>query len=146
MLNRTILSAFAVFFGAALLAACQPADSTSSANDNADPLWNGRQHYEQYCQSCHGGAGAGDGPIAELLKVGPPDLTMIQVNNGGNFPVDQLAAWIDGRNGIESHGSREMPVWGNIWTDEDGGAEAEQRMTRQINELIEYIRSIQVSG
>ncbi len=54
-----------------------------------------------------------------------------------------LATYSDGGSGLESHGTRNMPVWGNIWTDTEGGADADQAVAEQISELIEFIRSIQ---
>ena len=55
-------------------------------------------------------------------------------------PADQT---IDGRKDVEAHGSREMPVWGNIWGEESGAPVADDVVEKRINELVEYIRSIQ---
>jgi hypothetical protein len=54
----------------------------------------------------------GNGVLAANLKVAPPDLTLLTKNNGGVFPVERIFAVIDGRTQIESHGSRDMPIWG----------------------------------
>ena len=139
-----------------LLCGCNPegqapddaADTTSAsaevaASASLSPVEQGRELYVQYCQSCHGPEAKGNGPVAELLTISPTDLTLISERNGDVFPVDQVAAYIDGREDVKGHGSRDMPVWGNVWTDEVGGAEAEQEMAHQISLLVEYLRSTQ---
>ncbi|RMF60092.1 MAG: hypothetical protein D6746_07330 [Bacteroidetes bacterium] len=78
-----------------------------------------------------------------MLKVPPPDLTRL-AERYGTYPVDLVYKTIDGREMVQGHGTREMPVWGNIWTDQDGGADAETRINRQISELVEYLRTLQV--
>jgi len=73
----------------------------------------GKREYFYSCAVCHGNAGKGDGPLVELLRKTPTDLTTIQKNNGGVFPFDRLYAVIDGREVLSAHGPREMPVWGD---------------------------------
>lgn len=135
-----------LFLGAVFVTAgCQaPEAPPATPEEQLTPVMKGEMHYVTYCQNCHGPEGKGDGPIAEMLRVPPGDLTTIAAENGGVFPVDRLHAWIDGREGTEMHGPREMPVWGNIWTDAVGGTDVEQNVSLQIDELTEYIRSIQV--
>lgn len=136
---------------ALVLIACQSPPSTDSIPDEASvetdmafsPITVGEELYLEYCQSCHGAEGRGNGPLADLLRIPPPDLTLIQERAMGVFDVDRIASYIDGRGGLEGHGTRKMPVWGNIWTDAEGGADAEQDVRDQINELVEYIRSMQ---
>jgi len=62
------------------------------------------------CAPCHGLAGHGDGPVAEVLFNKPADLTKIEASEGW-FPDALVQMIIDGR--YASHGRREMPVWGN---------------------------------
>jgi hypothetical protein len=38
-----------------------------------------------------------------------------------------------------------MPVWGNIWTERDGEPIPEEEVQARINELVEYIRTLQVA-
>ena len=53
------------------------------------------------------------GPLsANKLKTKPADLTALAKKNNGVFPVSAVYEAIDGRNAIESHGAREMPIWG----------------------------------
>ncbi len=141
----TAVSLIAVAFAAACQTAPTPqSEETTTAVDTVfNPAERGQELFTEYCQSCHGAEGRGNGPLAELLKIPPPDLTLITERANGVFPVDMLATYIDGRGGVESHGTRNMPVWGNIWTDTEGGADADQAVAEQISELIEFIRSIQ---
>ena len=101
--------------------------------------------YKEYCASCHGEHGHGDGPVAYSLKVEVPDLTRITARHGGTFPVDQLRSIIDGRAAIPPHGTREMPVWGWAFRagTTSGDPQAEFRTQGLIGLLIDYLRSIQ---
>lgn len=71
----------------------------------------GAELYAQYCASCHGAGGQGDGPMAELLTVKAPDLTGLAATNDGAFPMLKVIHIIDGRTGLRAHGG-EMPVFG----------------------------------
>jgi len=72
----------------------------------------GRTWYFNYCASCHGESGRGDGRVAKYLTPKPADLTKLAEANGGKFPAERVSEIIDGRREVEVHGSREMPVWG----------------------------------
>ena len=72
----------------------------------------GRTWYFNYCASCHGESGRGDGRVAKYLTPKPADLTKLAEANGGKFPAERVYEIIDGRREVEVHGSREMPVWG----------------------------------
>jgi mono/diheme cytochrome c family protein len=104
----------------------------------------GPQLFRQYCASCHGKGGEGDGPVAPFFKLLPPDLTQIAKRSGGTFPAERVRRIIDGREAVVPHGAREMPVWGLEFamTANDaaaGKAAAETSIAR----LVEYLRSIQ---
>jgi mono/diheme cytochrome c family protein len=81
----------------------------------------GRDTYLRYCASCHGPEGRGDGPVAASLKTQPADLTRIAKRSGGSFDERDVMAAIDGRRAVREHGSRDMPVWGAIFEDEQRG-------------------------
>ena len=72
----------------------------------------GQYWYSNYCASCHGTAGKGDGPVAKFLSGAPADLTKLAEANGGTFPSARIADVVDGRREVGAHGTREMPVWG----------------------------------
>lgn len=103
----------------------------------------GQQAYGVYCASCHGRAAEGDGPMAELLKVQPPDLTRISQRNGGAFPKDRVAASIDGRYEVRSHGPSSMPVWGLSFQDAGRDFDQEPDVQEKIKDLVAYLESIQ---
>lgn len=75
----------------------------------------GKIQYLYSCASCHGPHGKGDGLIARLLKRPPTDLTKLSLDNKGVFPFSRIYDVIDGRFGVEAHGSREMPLWGQLY-------------------------------
>jgi len=107
----------------------------------------GRIIFRTICATCHGGNARGGGPLADSLKMRPPDLTRLTERNGGAFPAAAVAARIDGREYVEVHGSSEMPVWG------DGLAYAvtdpdlrEARVQNAIGMLVEYLETIQRSS
>ena len=122
-----------------------PADAMEASSEG-DFVADGRTMYMTYCANCHGPEGKGDGPVAELLTVPPPDLTRIRARHGGSFPVDDLYTMIDGREEVPAHGTREMPIWGNAWRTVEGAPQSEETVRERINLLIEYLRSIQVES
>lgn len=94
-----------------------------------------------YCASCHGNDGKGSGPAAPALKKAPPDLTQISKRNNGQFPAFRITHIIDGYEVVAVHGSREMPVWGNYFRDNE--SRDETMLALRERNLTEYIRSIQ---
>ena len=79
------------------------------ADPNADY---GKTEYESNCASCHGLKGKGDGPLSQIYLTKPTDLTTLAKRNGGVFPAQRVHEIIDGRQEVEAHGPRTMPVWG----------------------------------
>ena len=71
-----------------------------------------KAEYLSSCANCHGEDGKGKGPFSDKLKTAPPDLTTLAKKNKGVFPVVAVYRSIDGRNLVESHDIREMPIWG----------------------------------
>src|SRR5512141_2403580 len=51
------------------------------ATAHAEALERGKHMYVQYCASCHGDAGKGDGPGGANLSIKPQDLTLGGVMN-----------------------------------------------------------------
>jgi mono/diheme cytochrome c family protein len=100
----------------------------------------GKAMFDTYCTSCHGREAKGDGPAAAALKKPPADLTHISARNNGTFPVEKIRRFIDGRENVAGHGSREMPVWGGLFI----GVDRDSDMGKiRIANLTEYLRSIQ---
>ena len=100
----------------------------------------GADEYYRLCAVCHGENGRGNGPMWRMLKTPPPNLTLLAKNNGGHFPFLRVLEMIDGRNMIEAHGSREMPVWG-----ESLSRDYDQYVARTIElELLLHLNGLQV--
>jgi mono/diheme cytochrome c family protein len=97
--------------------------------------------YKAYCAVCHGTDGKGGGPMSNSLKVKPLDLTHIAARNRGAFPLARVEKIIASEEPIPAgHGTREMPVWGPIFSqiawDQDLGQ-------IRIYNLAKYIQGIQ---
>ncbi len=82
----------------------------------------GKDDYVFHCASCHGLDGRGTGPEAETLKVKPANLVLLSKRNGGSFPQKRVFAVIDGREVVQAHGTRDMPVWGESFAPETTNA------------------------
>jgi len=141
--------ALAAFLALVLISACGPArpeepqgGTVVEAGQPYDPIDQGRAHYMRYCASCHGPGGHGDGPVAEALKDTPTDITRLR-SEEGVFDIDSLIVVIQGLKDVRAHGTREMPVWGNIWGEANLRETNPRELETRINELVEYIRTIQ---
>lgn len=82
---KLALTSLAVLGACAALAACTPPVPDTGAAD-----------YAQFCASCHGPAGKGDGPAARGLRPPAADLTLLSQGNGGSFPRLRVMNRIDG--------------------------------------------------
>ncbi|HEY7163259.1 MAG TPA: cytochrome c [Candidatus Binatia bacterium] len=112
------------------------------ADLNAAQVDAGKEFYLQYCSSCHGQEGHGNGPVSKYISVKIPDLTLIKSRNNGIFPLDKVMSAIDGRREVRGHGTREMPVWGEIFHREQ--EKAPERTSLIKSKLIaEYLATIQ---
>ena len=104
----------------------------------------GKPVYDHNCAVCHGREGKGDGGAANVLTVKPADLTQISQRNGGNFPFWRVYGVIDGREEVKGHGSRDMPIWGDVFRmDAPSSPTAQSQARGRILELVYYLQSIQ---
>ena len=110
----------------------------------------GSVEYGNSCAQCHGPDGTGGGPMAGFLTGTLPDLTQLQKNNGGVFPVTRVYSLVEGSDEMGPHGTREMPAWGNRYKSEaegnlayDFGVSRETFVRTRILALIEYLASLQ---
>ena len=106
--------------------------------------YSGAETFERFCAACHGVQGRGDGPVAAGLPITVPDLSLLQQRQGDQYPEAILRRIIDGREIVVYHGTRYMPVWGyEFWVEEGANEAAEARVALIIDNLIDYIESIQ---
>ncbi len=145
-MRRTIAPTWSLGLAATLLstlAHSQPATQTPLRVDV------GQREFEASCASCHGVDGKGRGPIVDLLRRSPPDLTQLARKNGGILPVARMYEVIDGT-GVPAHGSRDMPIWGQAYRIRDAEYygevpyNAEGLVRARILSLAEYISRLQV--
>jgi mono/diheme cytochrome c family protein len=100
----------------------------------------GRALFATHCASCHGPNGRGGGPVAPELRHEVPDLTRFAMRNGGMFPSVRVQRIIDGTE-VPTHGTREMPVWGDVFKRMRGASDAE--VQRRIEAITRFLESIQ---
>ena len=147
------MKTFLVIFGFIVVLASAPAISDEVEIKQAPLTWkqaslsDGEELFLELCAACHGKSGTGDGPAAGALKKGVPDLTRLAARNDGNFPRDQVQDSIAGESRVISHGSVDMPIWGQAfegirpdWKPHRREVFAKQR----IYNLTEYLATIQV--
>ena len=111
------------------------------ASANSKQVARGRVLYLEYCVSCHGITGEGDGPVARSLTTPPANLRRLAERFGNPLPEDTVARCIDGRAEVKAHGPRDMPVWGTRFYYKSGGNE--RLVRRWIGQLVAYLQSIQ---
>jgi mono/diheme cytochrome c family protein len=137
--HRVLLLALVISLGCA-----GDAPPAGPEHPNAMLVEVGRDAFAIHCAACHGSDARGSGPAASALRTQPADLTHIAARRGGDFPADEIAAWIDGRLAPPAHGTREMPVWGYRFAEGLPPGELTQELVRgRILTLVEYLRSIQ---
>ena len=137
-----------LFLGSLLALGCIAAFAADEAphktikNVNARPSasLNGVDLFKQYCAVCHGTGGKGDGPAAEALKKRPADLTQLSRKNGGTFPELHVMNYIKGQDVVAAHGSREMPIWGSIFSQMNSDQDLVQIRTVA---LLKYLETLQ---
>lgn len=101
----------------------------------------GKDMFNTYCAVCHGKDAKGNGPASSALKKTPADLTTLTVRNKGKFPELRIYSTIQGDSETVAHGSRDMPVWGNVFQEMSRGSASEVQM--RISNLIDYVKSLQ---
>jgi len=101
----------------------------------------GKDMYTAYCAVCHGTDGKGGGPAASALKVPATDLSLLSKNNGGKYPAMKVESSIRGESALPAHGSKDMPVWGQLFWNMSSGHESE--VQQRVANLTKYIESLQ---
>ena len=102
---------------------------TSGTRSWAQNHAEGKKLYTNYCTTCHGEQGKGDGPAAKSLPAKPADHTNGAVMNQltDKFLIDTIS-----KGGSAVGRSSFMPAWGGAFDE------------KQIRDLVAYIRTIAV--
>jgi len=112
---------------------------TRGPAQQTDPT-SGVEMYLSHCAVCHGPDGKGNGPAAPALKQSPSDLTQLSKKNGGKFPDMRFATVVQGDSVVPAHGSRDMPMWGDIFR----SLERNDAIVKlRVHNLAEYVASLQ---
>ncbi len=119
----------------------------AAADETADRA---RGDFIMLCAPCHGPSGIGDGPQAAHLAKKPADLSHVTARYG-RFPEDRIFETIAGLDMPGGHGTREMPIWGDVFVTEGVGKstkiedamKASDEASRRIMALVHYIETLQ---
>jgi mono/diheme cytochrome c family protein len=118
--------------------------AAASVQAGEAPDMTGAELYKEFCATCHGVSGHGDGPVALSLKRRVPNLALIAERHSGVFPAEEVHQRIDGRSMPREHGTSEMPIWGwEFYGYEGEDAGRRRRAAELIDRLVEYLQSIQ---
>ena len=100
----------------------------------------GKVHFMKYCSSCHGEDGRG--LTIDTLNQQPADLTQISKSyRTSKFPILEIAHMIDGRQMPNAHGDRQMPVWGEVFSEQEHLDE--DQIKGKLAEIISYLMILQ---
>lgn len=128
------------FFATLLIVFASSCDARPPKNSRAVQAQNGKLHFQKYCSVCHGLDGTG--VVIDTLDIQPADLTMIVTSRRNDaFPVLEIANIIDGRKMSKAHGTRAMPIWGEVFSTNEHLTESE--IKGKLGEIIAYLMSIQ---
>lgn len=138
-----VLKAFTIVFviGTGLVA--QQIKKTTIQSAPVPSAASGQGMFQEYCAVCHGNGAKGDGPAANALKKRPADLTQLARKNNGKFPELAVRNYITGRDTVVAHGSRDMPVWGQLFRSlepHDNGIP-----DLRVKNLADYVKSVQAN-
>jgi mono/diheme cytochrome c family protein len=124
MKSRSLRFLICLGVAGSVFSLCRNGSAQNKSEDQFNPdathliaSMDGAVLYKEYCATCHGTDGKGFGPMTEWLKIKAPDLTRISIREGGKFPLARVQRIISGEENITAgHGTREMPIWGPIFS------------------------------
>lgn len=142
-INRGWVLLPAMLFLSATFAAAQDAQKgIKTAPMPVTSAASGEEMFNAYCAVCHGKGAKGDGPAATEFKKPPTNLTLLTKHYNGKFPEAYVAQVIQsGPRDAKAHGSKDMPVWGTLFSATDDSATVKQR----IYNLAKYIETLQAN-
>ncbi len=139
MVDRLVIVT-AVIFSAVLAWAA----ASSTAGQNEPPRQNlnaGAHLYQEFCASCHGNSGAGDGPLAATLAKPATNLAMLTQRNGGTFPRADVLAVVEATRPIPAHAGPAMPNWREVFYRLENGSDRAVR--KRLDALVAHIETLQ---
>ena len=140
MLDKLVAFAlFTILATAPSVTAQQKAEIKRVPPENTS-ITSGAEMFGTYCAVCHGVDGKGNGPAAPALAKQPPDLTQLSKKNGGKFPTFIVSNVILGDEFIAAHGSRDMPMWGDVFRSKNRD---ESAIKLRRHNLTVYVESLQ---
>ena len=139
MFTRVVIALVALVVAFAILGADTPTAIKKVQPSRTSPS-SGKDMFTTYCAVCHGPDARGGGPAVAALKMPPPDLTTMTKRNGGKFPELRVFNTINGDLNMPAHGSKDMPVWGDVFRSMEKDTAAQQM---RVSNLTKYIESLQ---
>jgi mono/diheme cytochrome c family protein len=144
--HEAILIAIKMMIVCVALAVPQGFASPRSTSQQKEPvrradITSGKKIFVNYCASCHGVDGKGDGPAAAALKPAPTDLTILAKANEGKYPAGFVSAMLKFGRNPAAHGSSEMPVWGSRFKMIDPSQDPTGQ--QHVDDVVAYIGSLQ---
>jgi mono/diheme cytochrome c family protein len=139
-----VATALAVMLSFAIAQQAEPAQGGATIKHvpiTHTPSNSGKDMYNNYCAVCHGKDGKGAGPAASALKTAPTDLSALAKNAGGKYPAAHVSVIIRGQATTTAHGSKDMPVWGPLFSSISQGHEAQ--VQQRITNVVEYVGTLQ---
>ena len=109
------------------------------ANSRPAQAKRGKVIFMNQCVSCHG-LNQISATVKDLEKMAPDLTTISKRRHSSEFPLEEVARYIDGRSFVKEHGARDMPVWGEVYAAE--GLNEEEIRGRK-GELVAFLMSIQ---
>ena len=103
----------------------------------------GKEMFTQYCASCHGADGTGNGPAAPAMKTQPTNLTQLAKKHDGKYPANNVASVLKFGSGAANpaHGSADMPIWGPLFQSLDKYHDS--AVQQRISNIVTYIETLQ---
>jgi len=139
-MHRRVAAFVVIFLGCGILSSQTSPQVKKSPVKETSPN-SGKEMYLQYCASCHGTTGKGDGPAAVALKAAPSNLATLSARNNGAFPEIKVSRIIEGSDELAAHGSRDMPTWGQVFHQMEGSGAATGKL--RVANLTGYLKSLQ---
>jgi mono/diheme cytochrome c family protein len=139
MFTRVVIALVALVVAFAILGADTPTAIKKVQPTHTSPS-SGKDMFATYCAVCHGPDAKGGGPAVAALKLPPPDLTTLSKRNSGKFPELRVFNTINGDLNVPAHGSKDMPVWGDVFRSMERDSAAQQM---RVSNLTKYIESLQ---